>query len=375
MFVVNIQTTASKTIIDEQACSIVRQTCTGLQANDDILILECLESDPNFISRISAACQHIIWTHINQVIDNENVKSRLMPVCKNYTENFDCPVDKSTGSYLKCMLSKKDDISSRDCVDFLLRIENVAFLDYRWISSFIEHCDTAISDFKCGRIERDRLSQGETIECLQTHFSEIDGECHREILKLSEIQSDNIKLDRQLYMACAEDQMKYCRQYSPGSGRVFKCLMQHYQEEITAKCKRHLLRRQKLISEDFRISKGLMRACRDDIKRSHCRRQTSDDRNIRLAQVLLCLESIVRNGSKVDSDCETEMRDHRKILVEDYRLSPEIVDGCAIDIKKYCKDLEIGGKTIHCLMDHARLKHANNRITESCHKAVSFVLY
>ncbi|GJQ66994.1 hypothetical protein Trydic_g7986 [Trypoxylus dichotomus] len=217
-------------------------------------------------------------------------------------------------------------------------------------------------------------SQANTIICLQDHFSQIEGECRKELIKLTEIQADNIKLDRQLYLSCADEQMHYCRQFPPGSGKVFKCLMQHYDEHLTDKCRNHLLRRQRMISEDYRISKGLMRACKEDIKRAHCRRQTSDDKSIRLAQVLLCLENIMKNGTRVDSECEAEMRDHRKILMEDYRVSPEIVDGCSLDIKRFCSDLEVGGKTLHCLMEHARGKNSKKRIRDTCMRALEQVI-
>lgn len=105
------------------------------------------------------------------------------------------------------------------------------------------------------------------------------------MLQLSELQADNIKFDHQLYLACAEDHLRYCRQYAPGSGRIFKCLMQHRNDKLTMQCQNQLLRRQKLIAEDYRVSKGLLRACREDIRKTHCRKQSAEDKAIRLTQV------------------------------------------------------------------------------------------
>jgi golgi apparatus protein 1 len=61
-------------------------------------------------------------------------------------------------------------------------------------------------------------------------------------------------------------------------------------------CAEQLGRRQKLISADFKVSRGLARACKDDIKLYHCRRDVSDDKDTRLAQILLCLEGAMHNG-------------------------------------------------------------------------------
>lgn len=124
------------------------------------------------------------------------------------------------------------------------------------------------------------------------------------------------------------------------------------------------------VLQDYRVSKGLMKSCKEDIKKYHCRKQTSDDKAIRLAQVLLCLENLLRNGTKIEEDCEAEMRDHRRILMEDYRLSPEIINGCSMEIKKFCNELEVGGKTIHCLMGVARIEHGK-KIRPVCERAVS----
>lgn len=76
-------------------------------------------------------------------------------------------------------------------------------------------------------------------------------------------------------------------------------------------------------------------------------------------------------GTKVSRDCQMEMIEHRKILMEDYRLSPEIVAYCSEDIKKFCNVLEVGGKTIHCLMEHARPKKRRERVSSSCQREVS----
>lgn len=171
---------------------------------------------------------------------------------------------------------------------------------------------------------------------------------------------------------------------------------------VTFQCQEHLTRRQKLIAQDYKVSKGLARMCKDDIKASHCRRSVSDDKEIRLAQILLCLEGVIRNGrlllymfdvlscvlwicfakslfmsigTKVSHDCQLEMIEHRKILMEDYRLSPEIVTHCSDDINSFCNTLEVGGKTIHCLMEHTRSKKRKGRVSPQCQRAVSWFFY
>lgn len=76
------------------------------------------------------------------------------------------------------------------------------------------------------------------------------------------------------------------------------------------------------------------------------------------------------SGSEVSSDCQFELMEHRKLLLQNYQLSPEVVSMCSNDIEKYCQNNEIGRHTIHCLMDHSKPSRQKNRIGKSCQKAV-----
>lgn len=62
-------------------------------------------------------------------------------------------------------------------------------------------------------------------------------------------------------------------------------------------CQDQLGKYQKLISQNYRVSRGLVRACKEDIRMYHCRKSPPDDKDIRLAKILLCLEGFIRNGS------------------------------------------------------------------------------
>lgn len=364
-----------RTIINSEECNYVRDICPDLSSSThDILTLECLLSlNTNVLRKLKPKCQHIIWSRVSEMMENEFVKRSLGPVCTKELDHFNCKMDDLPGSYLKCVVSNREDlIMSKDCYDMILRLENIAFNDYQFVANFLKDCNDDISKFQCGRLagnnDKEVWNQFETISCLENHFINVSSVCRNQILQLAEAQSDDIKFDKQLYTACYKDQLRYCRNAQPS--QMLDCLMQHKLDSLTTACQTHLIRRQKLISQDYRISKGMMRACKEDIKKSHCRRQTSDDKSIRLAQVLICLENVMKNGTSIDPDCMAEMRDHRRILMEDYRLSPEIVSGCSQDIQKHCTELQVGGKTIHCLMGVAQMRIHNQMLTATCRRAV-----
>ena len=292
--------------------------------------------------------------------------------CHDGLDSLKCPLN-SPGSYLTCLVEHRIQISDLQCSDFIQRLEWIVN-DFRIIvTSFVPDCQNDVNKFQCGRIQPYKdILQGQTLACLQQHVNKLEPACRKQILHVAETQADNIKLDRQLYLACLQDHIKFCPNIRPGSGQVYKCLMQHKMDRsMTRACQEQLVRREKLIASDYKVSRGLVRACKEDIKTYRCRRNISDDKDIRLAQILLCLESAVKNGSKVAAECQVEMFDHRKILMEDYRLSPEIVNHCANDIQTYCNNLEVGGATIHCLMEYTRIRKRKSRISAVCQRAVS----
>jgi Golgi apparatus protein 1 len=48
------------------------------------------------------------------------------------------------------------------------------------------------------------------------------------------------------------------------------------------------------------------------------------------------------------------MLEHRQALLSDYKLSPGVVIECGEEIDRYCKGVERGGKTLHCLFRNSK---------------------
>jgi hypothetical protein len=85
------------------------------------------------------------------------------------------------------------------------------------------------------------------------------------------------------------------------------------------------------------------------------------------------IKGTVFTGSKIESGCRFEMDRHRKLLMDDYRLSPEVVSKCSEDIHLFCRGLARNGKTIHCLLDHSRPRRRNQKIVSAaCQRSVSW---
>ena len=76
-------------------------------------------------------------------------------------------------------------------------------------------------------------------------------------------------------------------------------------------------------------------------------------------------------GRRISGECEAELLDTRRSLMNDYLINPEVVIACRNDIERHCEGgVEREGRTLHCLMEHAKEKQG---LEKECVKAVSCI--
>lgn len=63
------------------------------------------------------------------------------------------------------------------------------------------------------------------------------------------------------------------------------------------------------------------------------------------------------------------MLDYRRMLMEDFSLSPEIVLHCRAEIEAHCSGLHRKGRTLHCLMRIGRGERST-AVDGACQNAV-----
>jgi Golgi apparatus protein 1 len=145
---------------------------------------------------------------------------------------------------------------------------------------------------------------------------------------------------------------------------------------MSSECRDQIYRRQKLGWQDYRAS-GIVASCRDEIKKYKCRRgASSSDKHVRLSQILLCLENEQHKGQEIGGECLDEIKQHRKSLLDDFSVTPELLSACQVDKDKFCADKGIHGKTLHCLMAHAQKGQTNNeRLSDKCIVEVIFFVH
>uniref|UniRef100_A0A8C0WDH2 Golgi apparatus protein 1 n=1 Tax=Castor canadensis TaxID=51338 RepID=A0A8C0WDH2_CASCN len=284
----------------------------------------------------------LLWNYKLNLTTDPKFESVAREVCKStiseIKECADEPVGK--GYLVSCLVDHRGNITEYQCHQYITKMTAIIFSDYRLICGFMDDCKNDINILKCGSIrlgEKDAHSQGEVVSCLEKGLVkeaeekepkiQVSELCKKAILRVAELSSDDFHLDRHLYFACRDDRERFCENTQAGEGRVYKCLFNHkFEESMSEKCREALTTRQKLIAQDYKVSYSLAKSCKSDLKKYRCNVENLPrSREARLSYLLMCLESAVHRGRQVSSECQGEMLDYRRMLMEDFSLSPEII--------------------------------------------------
>ncbi|XP_076058388.1 Golgi apparatus protein 1 [Oratosquilla oratoria] len=365
-------------LIEEEACTADIQRICKPDIKNNFAILECLQNyKVNDGEDISKKCHHLVWNYKLELTQHGRIDELAKDVCEAEIRNLPGCATGTSGHFVSCVTDYLDQINDERCKQYIIRLAALVFSDYRLVEDLTINCGEEIEKFNCGRVQPLNYnaphSQGATIECLSSHAGNLGTQCQKQILRLAEFQADDFHLDRPLYFACRHDREKFCEKIAAGEGRVYKCLLKHKRERgMSKECNDQLTRRQKLIAVDYKASKGLVKSCKTSIMQHSCRKGSSDsEQDVKLAKILLCLEGALRQGAKIEGNCQDEMLFHRRLLLEDYRLSPDLMVACEKELTDFCGDgVKKGGHTLHCLMARAKNHNTNKKLSQECWREV-----
>uniref|UniRef100_A0AC34GKD5 Uncharacterized protein n=1 Tax=Panagrolaimus sp. ES5 TaxID=591445 RepID=A0AC34GKD5_9BILA len=126
---------------------------------------------------------------------------------------------------------------------------------------------------------------------------------------------------------------------------------------MDAQCAKILAERAGLMGQDAHLAHPLTKSCQNEMKSYNCNLQPGfqNSINFHLSWLLLCLENGLHGYKQQEHDiaqgklapgvqklpqysneCQHELIVHRGFMVQEFRMSPELVMGCAQEIDKYC---------------------------------------
>ncbi|CAF4465471.1 unnamed protein product, partial [Rotaria sp. Silwood2] len=340
----------------------------------NLKVLQCIDDLDNAVTLISKECQHLIYSFKYNMTHDPRFDDAASKQCAKDLKLFDeCEpfIGKSgSGRLVTCLYEHLPNITDSTCRYFINQVQVVVFNDWRLSEYFVEACKSDIEKLECGRLDDDSKDlpheQGAVISCLSQKYNLLVPQCRKEIFRLAEMQSDDYHLDRALFYACRDDRERLCGQVSSGNGRVYRCLYeQKFNSMMSSACRKEVHRRQSLVVADVNMDAPLIRACNNEMREHKCSVDSNEnDKKSSLIKLLLCLEDTLKRGYHIQDECRREMLVHRRMLMSDYALSPELQSECKSEMVQYCPSLfqqgasgtigQRGGRMIHCLLAAAR---------------------
>ncbi|CAF1086846.1 unnamed protein product [Adineta steineri] len=360
---------------EECRADVLRYCSKGSkQMITNLKVLQCVDELDNAVNLISKDCQHHIYSFKYNMTHDPRFDDAAQRQCSKDIKLLDeCEEfvgKRGSGRLVSCLYDRLGNITEPSCRYFINQMQAVVFNDWTLSEYMVDACMSDINKLECGRLDDDNKAipheQGAVIACLSQKYAQLLGPCKKEIFRLAEMQSDDYHLDRALFYACRDDRERLCSQVQSGNGRVYRCLYdQKFNTMMSPACRKEVQRRQSLVVANVQVDAPLIRACKGEMIQHQCSVDPNEnDKRSSLVKLLLCLEDKFKKGEHIQDDCRREMLVHRRMLMSDYSLSPEIVSECKTEMIRYCPSLlqqgagasvdQRGGRMIHCLLNSAR---------------------
>jgi len=321
--------------------------------------------------RISKDCRAELKFELLQKHSNIKLDPALESACNEDLKNL-CQFDRGEDGGIECLKSQKHKDLTKSCRKQLFKEEKeeanyneVDFVLTRSCKREIkEHCPTETSR--------------NILRCLKD-FSEdnnFEEKCLEIINKRIVQQSRDFRLNPSLQKSCKDDINKLCssvlRDYNGDDefleGKVLDCLRQSalQKHKLTKKCMKEVM----VTAEDAARLVGADPLLEDLCPRSlaTCRTTARDD-----GEITECLKELFKAGAILDTDgqnCNRHIAQTIEVVGADIHADPVLHSACAVDLRKFCRDVPPGeGRIFSCLV--AASKEANLALEPECHSVLS----
>eukprot|EP01024_Parvocaulis_polyphysoides_P049908 TRINITY_DN4859_c0_g2_i4.p1 TRINITY_DN4859_c0_g2~~TRINITY_DN4859_c0_g2_i4.p1 ORF type:complete len:703 (+),score=133.40 TRINITY_DN4859_c0_g2_i4:438-2546(+) len=296
-------------------------------------VIRCLEDNMNHVE-FSKECRIQMNEEIRLQAEDYRLNFRLKTSCQNDINKICanmCKGDEVCGGVvLQCLTEKMDEIENEDCYNEVFYFVKMEVTDFRNDLTLAEQCREDVDAF-CKDVSP---GEGRIHKCLRMHMAELKEGCRTEELKIMQIQSRDVRLQPVLMKACQAEMYMYCLRISPGGGRVFKCLQKNLgQPDFGADCANEVQARSQLMQTDYRFDYGIKTHCQESVG-TFCSAESSGPHQ--RAAVLNCL---IKNYQEVDDSCSVEVTRAVRMALWTYKAGAAITMVCDADVNTTCSSI------------------------------------
>ena len=362
----------------KEACKLdIKDHCRDPRPTKKQDVIQCLveavatDAVEDVKHRISKDCRAELKFELLQKHSNIKLDPALEEACQHEITNF-CQHDRGEDGGIECLKSQKHKDLSHACKKQLFREEKEEAMNNEVDFALTRSCKREIKEHCPTETSRDIL------RCLKVFSQDnnFDQKCLDIINRRIVQQSRDYRLNPSLQKSCKEDISKFCSKvllkYNGEDefleGHVVDCLRETalQKHRLSKKCMKEVMvtaeDAARLVAADPLLEElcpGSLASCRS---RVHGQGETTE-----------CLKEMFKEGRILDTDgqdCNRHIAQTIEVVSADVHGDPVLHTACAVDLRKFCRDVPQGeGRIFACLV--AASKEKNLALEPECHLVLS----
>ncbi|RCN32590.1 cysteine rich repeat-containing domain protein [Ancylostoma caninum] len=251
---------------------------------------------------------------------------------------------------------------SKKCGVEVRRVLHTRAVRVNLIPDIEDSCRDALSEY-CSQ----NVQPMEEMDCLQQHFEKPEfirkhNLCHKELVRFTEMEAKDTKLNRALTKACRPVITTYCEQFANEDidhGDVMECLANNKDKpEMTSKCRSYVNHFELVSLRDYHFSYKFQKACSADIDK-YCHDHGNDK-----SEIIRCLSEVrfehkvLGSNSDLSEPCKKQLKvaylQQEQVEFDDKQhiadVDPKFTEKCSREIRQFeCDKAESFEDQVECL--------------------------
>ncbi|XP_065676137.1 Golgi apparatus protein 1-like isoform X1 [Hydra vulgaris] len=231
---------------------------------------------------------------------------------------------------LECLIQNKNEIDmDYKCTNALEHWQLLEMKDLEFSPSLKEYC---LNDVL--KLCRNSKTKYEAVTCLSENIvkeqTSVSENCRTQIKKELITQSENIKLNPNLFQACQKDIQTFCSNVPYSGAQVEECLRKNHRKLQDKTCKDLLFKQEEMESQDTELDYRMMHVCKSMIKK-YCMTYTESH------EILQCLRGVTHDR-EMKPACREIVEERQIEQAESFFLDADLTKNCMQEAKSYCPE-------------------------------------
>lgn len=323
--------------------------CAGLQPGKGDVV-RCLQ-DHRLENGFGPVCKRLVEEDLAEAAADVRLQSSVQNGCGEDLQRICGHVKPGKGKVLHCLMANSTQVRAPACREAVMRLIFQSADNWKHNAVLRSACSNDVSAY-CRTV---KPGAGSVHRCLRTHWHDLSVTCRNAQEFLESKESEDIRLEPRLRVACREAQSKYCMGIEPGNARVISCLQSHLSDDgFPHGCGEEMSKLISMTSEKLSLQKRLVSACSNEFVNRcgiplndtylNAIKHGSQEEETGMACLLsLRHDAYDKDGihdvswdMDVSQTCRNELSRVTRVHFRLYRLESRFTEQCDEDSVKFC---------------------------------------